>query len=477
MSFDFKLPDIGEGVVEGEIVEWLVKEGDTVAEDQPLVAVMTDKATVEIPSPKKGRVVKLGGKPGEIVKVGAMLVSLDTGNGSAGAPTPAKAEAPAAKAESATAAKPAPQPAAKQEAAAPAKSPAAAPPAVEPAAKPAARIEAAPAPTASSSSPSGDDERLLASPATRKLARESGVDLASLEGSGPRGRITREDVEAAADKPKPRAVDAPAAAAATASAKPAARAEALPQALLALPRHAQGPAEHVEDRIPLRGLRKKISERMIESKTKAAHFAYVDHFDATALVELRKRLKPQAEKYGVNLTFLPIIAKALVPCLKEFPLLNASLDDQSGELVLKHYYGIGIAVDTDKGLTVPVVQDVDRKSILEIAAEMTELSERARAGRSKLEDFQGGTFTITSTGNIGGLFATPIINYPEVAILGVPRIKQLPWVEDGQVVVRDVLHLAISLDHRVVDGAVGARFMNRLIEYLAEPSRLFLEMA
>jgi pyruvate dehydrogenase E2 component (dihydrolipoamide acetyltransferase) len=471
MSFDFKLPDIGEGVVEGEIVEWLVKEGDTVAEDQPLVAVMTDKATVEIPSPKKGKVVKLGGKPGEIVKVGAMLVSLDTGNGSAGTPTPAKAESAPAKA-----APPAPQ---KQEATAPPKAqqPAAAPAQAEAPAKPAARIEAAPAPAMSESAQGEDDERLLASPATRKLARESGIDLSSLEGSGPRGRITREDVEAAADKPKPRAVATPAAATSAATAAAKVQAEAAPQALLAMPRHSQGPVEHVEDRIPLRGLRKKIAERMIESKTKAAHFAYVDHFDATELVELRKRLKAQAEKYGVNLTYLPIIAKALVPCLKEFPLLNASLDDQTGELVLKHYYGIGIAVDTDKGLTVPVVQDVDRKSILEIAAEMTELSERARASRSKLEDFQGGTFTITSTGNIGGLFATPVINYPEVAILGVPRIKQLPWVVDGQVVVRDVLHLAISLDHRVVDGAVGARFMNRLIEYLVEPSRLFLEMA
>ena len=227
----------------------------------------------------------------------------------------------------------------------------------------------------------------------------------------------------------------------------------------------------------MRGLRKKIAERMQHSKNTAAHFAYVDEFDCTELVNLRKRLKPLAERYGVNVTYIPIIMKALVPCLREYPLLNSSLDEASSELVLKHYYNIGFAVDTDRGLTVPVVRDVENKSILEIASEMAELAERARSGRSKLEDLQGGTFTITSTGNIGGLFATPIINFPEVAILGVPKMRRRPWVVNEQIVIRDVLCLAISLDHRVVDGAVGARFMNRLIEYLADPSRLVLEMA
>ena len=297
------------------------------------------------------------------------------------------------------------------------------------------------------------------------------MDLSSLKGTGARGRITVQDVERASQRPAagPAAAPSPAAA-------PAAPAEAR-EPLLAIPRRDDAPGEQVEERVPLKGLRKVIAERMIESKTKAAHFAYVDECDMTELVRLRARLKPQAEKYGVKLTYLPFIMKALVPCLKEFPLLNSTLDDEAGELVLKKYYNIGIATDTAQGLTVPVVKDCDRKSVLEIAAEITELTGRARAQRTKMEDIQDGTFTVTSTGNIGGLFATPIINHPEVAILGVPKIQQRPVVRDGEIVIRDMIHLAISLDHRVVDGAEGARFMNALIGYLSEPSRIFLELA
>lgn len=473
MAFEFKLPDIGEGVVEGEIVEWLVKEGDNVAEDQPLVAVMTDKATVEIPSPKAGRVTKLGAKPGEIVKVGGVLVAIDTGGATGATATPApsgKAE-PAAKAE-------APRPVAAA-ATAPAQTASAtagvAPVAATP---PAPRaVPAAPAREPALTEFDVDSDRVFASPATRKLAREMGVDLADVQGSGPRGRVTREDVEAAASNGgRPRAASKPSPAAESSGPTRGEATAPAPKEFLAIPRREGAAASQVEDRVPLRGLRKKIAEKMHESVSTAAHFAYVDEFDCSELVSLRTRLKPMAERYGVNLTYIPFIMKALVPCLREFPLLNASLDDATSELIVKHYHNIGIAVDTERGLTVPVVKDVDRKSILEIASEMAEMSERARNGRSKLEDLQGGTFTITSTGNIGGLFATPIINHPEVAILGVPKIRRRPWVVKDQIVVRDVLCLAVSLDHRVVDGAVGARFMNRLIEYLSEPSRIFLEL-
>jgi pyruvate dehydrogenase E2 component (dihydrolipoamide acetyltransferase) len=451
MSFEFKLPDIGEGVVEGEIVEWLIAEGDTVAEDQPIVAVMTDKATVEIPSPKAGKITKLGAAAGETVPVGSVLVTIDAADGSASAP----AAAPAAKA---------PEPAA---------APKAAPPKPAPAPK-TAPVAAAPAPVAAAPSTAGAPGEVLASPATRKRARELGVDLGSVRGTGARGRITVGDVEQAAARPAAVPVAAAAATGAVAAAPAAAAAKA---PLLALPRRDFGPSEMIEERVPLKGLRKRISDAMINSKQTAAHFAYVDECDMTELVALRKRLKPEAEKYGVKLTFLPFIVKALVPCLKEHPLLNASLDDATGELVYKKYYNIGIATDTPQGLTVPVIKDVERKSILEIAAEMTELTGRARAQRTKMEDISDGTFTVTSTGNIGGLFATPIINHPEVGILGVPKIQKRPVVRDGEIVIRDMIHLAISLDHRVVDGAVGARFMNSLISYLSEPSRIFLELA
>lgn len=449
MSFEFKLPDIGEGVVEGEIVEWLIAEGDAVAEDQPIVAVMTDKATVEIPSPKAGTITKLGAAAGETVPVGSVLVTIEPSDGSASAP----AATPAAEAPKPAAAAPAPK-------AVPA-----------PKAAPAPAPKAAPAPVAVAPSTAAAPGEVLASPATRKRARELGVDLASVRGTGQRGRITVDDVDQAAARP----AAAPVAAAAGGALAPAPAAAQAP--LLALPRRDFGPGEMLEERVPLKGLRKRIADAMINSKHTAAHFAYVDECDMTELVALRKRLKPEAEKYGVKLTFLPFIVKALVPCLKEHPLLNASLDDATGELVLKKYYNIGIATDTPQGLTVPVIKDVERKSILEIAAEMTELTNRARAQRTKMEDITDGTFTVTSTGNIGGLFATPIINHPEVGILGVPKIQQRPVVRDGEIVIRDMIHLAISLDHRVVDGAVGARFMNTLISYLSEPSRIFLELA
>jgi pyruvate dehydrogenase E2 component (dihydrolipoamide acetyltransferase) len=314
---------------------------------------------------------------------------------------------------------------------------------------------------------------VVASPATRKLARQLGVDLAAIAGTGPHGRVTSDDVEAASRAPRRGQL---ALAEAPLPARHLSPAPA-PKALLAIPRHTAGPADRTEDRVPLRGLRKKIAERMAQSKRTAAHFAYVDECDVSALVRLRAQLKPEAARYGVSLTYLPFVMKALVPCLREFPLLNATLDESASELVLKKYYNLGVATDTDAGLTVPVVKDVDRKSILEIAAEIAELTERARTGRTRMEDIQGGTFTITSTGNIGGLFATPIINYPEVAILGVPKIRQRPWVVDGRIEIRDVIYLAISLDHRVVDGAVAARFLNRLIEILTDPAKLILELA
>lgn len=424
MPFEFRLPDIGEGVHEGEIVKWLVKEGDFVKEDQPMVEVMTDKATVEIPAPRAGKIVKLNGKEGEVVKVGTVLVVIEE-IGAAPRPEP-KREPVAA---------PAPQLAQPT-----------------PTATPSATATAAPAPA-----------RVLATPATRKLARELGVDITQIHGTGPGGRITDEDVRrfAEARTAAPASVSAP-----------------TPMPQPAAPTYTPSPisADRREERVPLRGIRKRMSERMHQSKTTAAHFTYVDEVDVTELVAFREQMRALAEKKGVKLTYLPFIVKACVAALKEMPLLNASLDDTKGEIILKKYYNIGIATAIEDGLVVPVVHDADRKSLLEIASEIQRLAEVARQGKLTPADIQGSTFTITSLGALGGLFATPIINYPEVAILGVHEIKRRPVVRENQIVIRDVMLLSLSFDHRIIDGYTGATFCQKVKRYLEDPKLLLLEL-
>ena len=431
MPFEFKLPDIGEGIHEGEIVKWLVKEGDFVREDQPMVEVMTDKATVEIPAPRAGKILKLNAKEGEVVKVGSVLVTIEE-------VSEAKPE-PKREAITVTAPQPKPEP--------------------EPVAT-AAAVAAPPPPQAPAAPPA---QRVLATPATRKLARELGVDISQIQGTGPGGRVTDEDVRrfaaARTAPPPPTPTPAPAP-------KPTAPAFA-PSAVV---------ADRREERIPLRGIRKRIVEHMHQSKTTAAHFTYVDEVDMTELIQLREQMKPLAEQKGVKLTYLPFIVKASVAALKEMPLLNASLDEAKGEIVIKKYYNIGIATATDDGLIVPVIKDADRKSLLEIALEIERLAKAAREGKIALHDIQGGTFTITSLGALGGLFATPIINYPEVAILGIHEIKKRPVVRDNQIVIRDIMYVSLSFDHRLIDGDVGARFCKKIISYLENPKLLFLEL-
>lgn len=399
MVYEFKLPDIGEGVSEGEILKWMVKEGDRVKEDQALVEVMTDKVNVQIPSPRTGTVTKILVKEGEVAKVGqTILVLSEEGEPSlqqAAVPTQATVQAPQAQ-------------------------------------------------TAVQQVPQGS---VIATPATRKLARELGVDITTVKGSGPQGRVTEEDVRRAA-----------------------------------LPAHGQQaavrPAEQGlrEEVVPLRGVRKTIAERMSRSKRTAAHVTHVDEVDMTELVLLRDAFKGSAEKRGVRLTYLPFIIKALVPALKEFPYVNSSLDEQNGTIVLKKYYNIGIAADTEQGLVVPVVKDADRKDIFELAGEIERLAEKARAGQLSLDEVHGSTFTITNVGSIGGLFATPIINLPEVAILGVHKITKRPVVRDGRIEVRDMMYLSLSFDHRVIDGAYAARFTTRLIEILQDTKKLLAEV-
>lgn len=418
MAFEFKLPDIGEGLVEGEIVKWLVDVGDTLVEDQAMVEVMTDKATVELPSPVAGTVTALNAAEGDVVPVGNVIIVIDD-DGAA----PAKPEKPE---------KPE-----KQEKAAKAAEPAAKPQA---AAEPEVEAPAAPG-------------KVLATPATRKYAREKGVEIGRVTGTGPRGRVTKSDVDAIAA--------APAAPADSSAAEPA------PVAI-----HAS--AE--DQRVPLRGLRRLISQSMSRSKRTAAHFTLVEEARVDELVRLRTVLNADRAEGEPKLTYLPFFMKAAAVALREFPYLNASLDDAAQEIIVKGAINIGIAVDTPNGLSVPVVKSVPAKTIVELSAEIEALAGRAREGRSTKDDITGGTFTITSTGKYGGLLATPVINHPEVAILGVHAIKAKPVVEDGAIVVGEVMNLSLSVDHRVVDGMNGARFLNLVVRLLEEPGRLLASL-
>lgn len=425
-KFEFKLPDIGEGVAEGEIVSWLVAVGDTVAEDQEMVEVMTDKATVTIGAPKAGKILQLGGNVGDVVPVGSLLVLLEVGEGGAEASAPAQApEAPAGEKTEADKKK--------DEA-----------PVVFP---------------VPDQLPHAGNDKPLAAPATRKLAREIGVDLSTVPGTGPAGRITREDVE----KAGARGGVAPAASA-------GARLEPAPLPVSPPPKAA------TDTRIPVRGLRKRIFENMARSKRTAAHFTYADEVDCGKLIELRKRVLPFGEEANVKLTFLPFIVKATVAALKKNPQLNVWIDDSTMEIVQKATYDIGIATATDAGLIVPVVRGADRLSILEIAAEIQRLAADARVGKSKPEDLGGSTFTVTSLGKLGGLFSTPVVNYPEVAIMGVHEMKKRPVIVGDEIKIGNVMVLALSFDHRVIDGHVGAAFTQDVKAFLEEPDRLLVSM-
>ena len=437
MAYEFKLPDIGEGVAEGEIVKWLVKVGDTVQEDQPLVEIMTDKATVEIPSPKSGKIESLLAKEGDVILVGKVFVKIAEGGESKTAqPTP-KADTPLFSAS------PSPERSAPRAATS----------------------------TPHSHSPifaGGGTSRVLASPATRKMARELGLDLSRLQGSGPEGRVIKSDLTAGgmgairAGAPLAAAYDRP-----STSSAPAKTTE--------FGRRKPTQPTTGEERIALRGIRKKTAEHMALSKRTAAHYTHVDEVDMTELVALRNAFLASGRSQ-IKLTYIPFIVKALCIALREFPAVNATLDEEKGEIVLKHYYNLGIAVATNNDeLVVPVIKNADQKSVLQLAVDIQAMGDKARTGRLGLEDVQGGTFTLTSMGNLGGLLATPIINYPQVAILGFHRITDRPVVRDGQIVVRKIANISLSLDHRVVDGAIAASFTNLLTRHLEQPGLLMLD--
>ncbi|MCL4536798.1 MAG: 2-oxo acid dehydrogenase subunit E2 [Nitrospirae bacterium] len=390
MPFDFVLPDLGEGITEGEVRKWLVKEGDVIEEHQTILEIETDKAIVEVPSPKKGRVLKINKDIGDMAKVGEILMTIAE-EGEAVEEKPEAEERP----------------------------------------KSVSVVGVLP-----------EEEEILATPAVRALAKELGVKIETIKGSGPGGSITKEDVIEASEK-----------------------------------------AKKIEDqygtveRMPIRGLRRTIAKNLIASQKTTAFVTGMDEADITELWNLREREKKALLDKGIHLTFLPFFIKAVHHALAEHPLLNASVDEEKEEIIIKKYYNIGIAVDTPDGLMVPVVKDVDKKTILELAREIQDLSLKARDRKIKLEEMKGSTFTITNYGHFGGTFATPIINYPDVAILGTGKISEKPWVKDSQIVIRKILPLSLTFDHRVTDGVDSARFLSKVIQYLEDPALLFIESA
>jgi pyruvate dehydrogenase E2 component (dihydrolipoamide acetyltransferase) len=414
MPRTFTLPDLGEGLTEAEIRQVLVREGDVIREDAPLLEVETDKATVEIPSPLSGRVEKVHVRPGQTVRVGEVLVSFADGAAVTGAADVGRAQP----ASSATA----------------------------------------------GSTPARGNGPVPATPSTRRLARELGVDLRTVQGRGPGGRITDDDVRAVAGTTP----TAPAPAERAAAGKPLAGVGVEPPSL---PRFEQwGSVE----RQPLSHLRRTIAERMTLSARLIPHVTHFDRADITELDALIRRNLEAGRARGVTLTLTSFILKAVAQALGEHPHFNASLDPAAGELIVKRYVHLGVAVAAERGLAVPVIRDVDRKPLLEVQRELGALAARVREGKATLEDLRGGTFTVTNIGALGGTGAIPIINYPEVAILGVARGREEPVVRDGAIVPRLLLPLSLTFDHRVADGADGARFATAIVRRLEQPDQLLL---
>jgi pyruvate dehydrogenase E2 component (dihydrolipoamide acetyltransferase) len=444
--FEFKLPDLGEGIHEGEILKWHIAEGERIAEDAPLVDIETDKAAVTIPSPKAGVVAKLHGKVGDVVSVGHVIATIETG---------AAVAAPAAKAAPAA-------------------------PATPVVAKAAPAAPAARGPVA-------------AAPATRRLAREIGIDIDAVPATGPGGRVTPEDVQRfaamkAAPGPAPEVAGKPLAAGAAAPFAAAVEAVTPELAEVAFAAHAASAIPFLDiepmpdfeqwgrvEREPLRSIRRKVAHKMVTSMILVPHVAHMDEADVTELETFRRAENERRKERGPRLTLLPFVMKAVTAGLKQAPSFNASLDPFREEIVYKKYYNIGVAVDTGRGLIVPVVRGTDCKSITDIAREVEDLAARAREGKLTVEEMRGGTFTITNVGPLGGTAMIPTINYPEVAILGMGRAQPKPVVRNGEIVIRTMLPLTLAFDHRVADGADAARFVTEMIRHLAEPNRLLLE--
>lgn len=452
MAFEFKLPDIGEGIHEGEIVKWFVKPGDEVNEDDVLCEVQNDKAVVEIPSPVKGKVLEVLVGEGTVAVVGDTLIKFDAPgyeNLKFKGHDEDEAQAPAT------------------------------PPPAAPAAPKEEKVEQTEqsvqvetkAPVTEASPNVDENRRVIAMPSVRKYAREKGVNIRQVQGSGNNGRILKEDIDAfvtgGAQEAAPKV---------SAEEKVAVQADEKAPEVKAAPAKQPIPAgQYPETREKMSGIRKAIAKAMVNSKHTAPHVTLMDEVDVTELVAHRKKFKGIAADKGIKLTYLPYVVKALTSALREFPALNTSLDDATDEIVHKHYYNIGIAADTDKGLLVPVVKDADRKSIFTISSEINELALKARDGKLSPDEMKGASCTITNIGSAGGQWFTPVINHPEVAILGIGRIAEKPVVRNGEIVVAPVLALSLSFDHRMIDGATAQNALNHIKRLLNDPGILLME--
>ncbi len=427
-KFQYRFPELGEGLHEGEIIKMHIKPGDKVTDEDIIMEVQNDKAVVEVPCPVNGTVLEVFGKDGAIFRVGDVVAVID-------------AEGDVPEQESA------PEQASKQE----------------------ADAAQGGANTTNASIPGVPNKEVLATPSVRKFAREQGVDLALVTGTGKAGKISREDVEAFK---KGGSVAAPAAS--SAASAPAKETAAAPAASASAAKAVPVSAE--EERVPFKGIRKAISNAMVKSAYTAPHVTIMDEVDVTELVAFRTRMKPIAEKKGIKVTYLPFIVKALVAASRQFPALNASIDEVNNEIVYKKHYDIGIATDTDNGLIVPVIKDADRKSIWMIAEAIKDLAVRGRDGKLSANEMKGSPISISNIGSAGGMFFTPIINYPEVAILGTGRISEKAVVKNGEIVVAPVMALSLSFDHRLIDGATAQNFMNYIKQLLANPELLVMEV-
>ena len=413
---DFRLPELGEGIHEAELVEWLVQPGDVIKRGQGIAEVMTDKATMELPSPFDGRITELHAEAGGEIKVGVVILAYESDTAEKKTSKGKSKEKQKTKRSD-----------------------------NESNGKKAQKQDAEATSTAT---------KVRAAPSVRRMARQLGVDLAGVQGSGPGGRILIDDVYSSLVQRDD----------ATGSVRPTRKVAAVK------PEFVPG------TRVKMHGIRRKIAEHMVRSKQTIPHYSYMDQCNATELVRLRDSLKPKCEESGFKLTYLAFIVKAVVAALKEVPLVNSTLDEQSDEIVLHGHYNIGIATSAPGGLIVPVIKDADKKTVIQLAREIQRLSTDARQGRSSIADLRDGTFTITSIGNIGGLISTPIINHPEVGIIGIGKIVRQPvYDHSGMLVPADMVYLSFSFDHRVVDGAIGAEFGTQVICRLENPTPLLVD--
>lgn len=436
MATEVKLPELGEGVTEGELVKWLVNIGDTVTPDQPVAEVMTDKATVEVPTPVGGVVKEFKFKVGDVIPVENVILTLE--GGAATTAHAASANKHAAPAATATVVK----------------APAAA----------TATPASIQSPAGASFYPPVADSKVLATPSTRRMAREMNVDINQLSGSGLAGRVTRDDVMSSKGS--------------NGSTGSSTNTTSTPS--FARPSYQSPTGAGAEERVAIRGIRKKIAENMQMAKHIIPHFTLMDEADVTELVALRESLKEYSEKNNTKITYLPFVVKAMISTCRQFPMFNASIDDAAQEIVYKKYFNVGFAADTPNGLVVPVIKNADQKSVLEISREILDLSKRARDGKLKPDEMKGATITITNIGSVGGTYATPIINHPEVAILGMYKISDKITLVEGQdgrdFKVSKVMNFTITADHRLIDGAVAANFLKAFLAKIQKPGQMMMDM-